>query len=45
MNYKEQKPTHPKLKPFIEYYNSLSGNGEVGKKFISLPAMPRSSEK
>ncbi len=37
MNYFEFKPLHPLLSPYIEYYNSMQGDGTVGKKFISLP--------
>jgi len=37
MNYSEFKPKHPLLRPYIEYYNSMQGNGTEGKKFISLP--------
>ena len=37
MNYTEYKPKHPLLQPYIEYYNSMQGNGIDGKKFISLP--------
>ncbi|HHH49530.1 MAG TPA: AraC family transcriptional regulator [Saprospiraceae bacterium] len=37
MNYLEYKPTHPLLQSHIEYYNSMQGDGTIGKKFISLP--------
>lgn len=37
MNYSEYQPQHPLLKPYVEYYNSMQGNGIDGKKFISLP--------
>ena len=37
MKYSEYQPKHPLLRPYIEYYNSMQGNGVDGKKFISLP--------
>ena len=37
MTYSEFKPKHPLLTPYIEYYNSMQGDGSEGKKFISLP--------
>ncbi len=37
MKYTEKKSKHPLLAPHIEYFNSIEGDGNTVKQFISLP--------
>jgi len=37
MEYLEHTTSHPLLRPHIEYFNSIKGDGKSSKQFISLP--------